>query len=54
MGATEKLPEATQRLRVSGVDEVVTSLAEAVVQLAKFAVPIGEEMLAAPVPENEE
>jgi methylmalonyl-CoA mutase cobalamin-binding subunit len=52
--ATERLAEASQRMRDSGADEVVASLAEAVVQLAKFAAPIGEEMAAAPLPENEE
>jgi methylmalonyl-CoA mutase cobalamin-binding subunit len=52
--ATERLAEASQRLRDSGADEVVASLAEAVVQLAKFAAPIGAEMTAAPLPENEE
>ena len=52
--ATERLAEASQRLRDSGADEVVASLAEAVVQLAKFAAPIGEEMAAAPLPANEE
>jgi len=52
--ATERLAEVSQRLRDSGADEVVASLAEAVVQLAKFAAPMGEEMAAAPLPENEE
>ena len=53
-GATEKLADAAQRLRASGADEVVTSLAEAVVQLAKFAVPLDDEMENAPIGENED
>ncbi len=52
--ATEKLAEVGERLRASGVDEVVASLTEAVVQLAKFAVPVGEDMTEAPLPANEE
>jgi hypothetical protein len=36
-GASENVPEATRRLKDSGATEVVTTLAEAVVQLAKFA-----------------
>jgi len=52
--ATDKLTDTVQRLRASGADEVVTSLAEAVVQLAKFAVPIGDEMESAPIGENED
>ncbi|MDQ6861158.1 MAG: AI-2E family transporter [Verrucomicrobiota bacterium] len=53
-GASEGLPEITERLRVSGADEVVVSLAEAVVQLAKFSVPGADEMIPAPIPANEE
>ena len=53
-GATEKLADAAQRMRASGADEVVTSLAEAVVQLAKFAVPVGGEVENAPIGENED
>jgi predicted PurR-regulated permease PerM len=53
-GASEKLADSAQRLRASGADEVVTSLAEAVVQLAKFAVPIGNEMEETPLGENED
>ena len=36
-GASENVPEATRRLKDSGATEVVTTLAEAVVQMAKFA-----------------
>ena len=36
-GATENATEAARRLRESGADEVVTTLADAVVQLAKLA-----------------
>ena len=43
-GATENVPEAIRRLRESGADEVVTTLADAIVQLDKlspgFAKPI--------------
>ncbi|MEO7167318.1 MAG: AI-2E family transporter [Spartobacteria bacterium] len=53
-GATEKLTDVAQRLRASGADEVVTSLAEAVVQLAKFAVPLSDEMENAPIGDNED
>ncbi len=53
-GATEKLADVAQRLRASGADEVVTSLADAVVQLAKFAIPLGDEMENAPIGENED
>jgi predicted PurR-regulated permease PerM/GAF domain-containing protein len=52
--AADKLANAEQRLRASGVDEVVTSLAEAVVKLAKFVAPIADEKAAASLPENEE
>ncbi|MFL6530975.1 MAG: AI-2E family transporter [Chthoniobacterales bacterium] len=53
-GASENMVEATERLRTSGADEVVVSLAEAVVQLAKFSIPIADEMIPAPIPADEE
>jgi predicted PurR-regulated permease PerM len=53
-GATEDLTEATKRLRDSGADEVVTLLAEALVQLARLAPPLIDEMTAAPIPPDEE
>jgi hypothetical protein len=53
-GATENMLEISERLRSSGADEVVVSLAEAVVQLAKCSVTITEEMIPAPIPSNEE
>ena len=53
-GATENIANAAQGLRKSGADETVVSLAEAVVQLAKFSGTITDEMAEAPVPENEE
>jgi DNA-binding response OmpR family regulator len=37
-GATENATEAARRLRESGADEVVTTLSDAVVQLAKLAI----------------
>ncbi|MDQ3625030.1 MAG: cobalamin B12-binding domain-containing protein, partial [Verrucomicrobiota bacterium] len=53
-GATEEVTEATKRLRDSGADEVVTTLAEALVQIAKLAPPLTEEMTPAPIPADEE
>ncbi len=53
-GATEDVTEATKRLRDSGADEVVTTLAEALVQMAKLAPPLIAEMTSAPIPEDEE
>jgi hypothetical protein len=45
---------AGERLRSSGADEVVVSLAEAVVQLAKFSVSIADKMIPGAIPDNEE
>jgi predicted PurR-regulated permease PerM/methylmalonyl-CoA mutase cobalamin-binding subunit len=53
-GATENMVGAGERLRSSGADEVVVSLAEAVVQLAKFSVSIADEMIPGRIPDNEE
>jgi predicted PurR-regulated permease PerM len=53
-GATENMAGAGERLRSSGADEVVVSLAEAVVQLAKFSVSITDEMIPGAIPNNEE
>ena len=53
-GATEDVTEAARRLRDSGADEVVTTLAEALVQIAKLAPPLIEEMTPAPIPADEE
>lgn len=53
-GATQNVADAAHRLRKSGADETVVSFAEAVVQLAKLSGTISEEMMEAPVPENEE
>ena len=44
-GATEGLADATGRLRESGADEVVTTLADAVVQLSKHAAALAQETL---------
>jgi hypothetical protein len=38
-GATENVADAAQRVRDSGADEVVTTLADAVQQLTKLAPP---------------
>jgi predicted PurR-regulated permease PerM len=53
-GATENMAGAGERLRSSGADEVVVSLAEAVVQFAKFSVSIADEMIPGAIPDNEE
>jgi predicted PurR-regulated permease PerM/GAF domain-containing protein len=53
-GATENMAGAGERLRSSGADEVVVSLAEAVVQLAKFSVSLADEMIPGAIPDNEE
>jgi hypothetical protein len=53
-GATENMAGAGERLRSSGADEVVLSLAEAVVQVAKFSVSIADKMIPGAIPDNEE
>lgn len=53
-GATENLTDAAQRLRDSGADEVVTTLADAVVQLAKLAPVLDEEPTPVPIPTDED
>jgi predicted PurR-regulated permease PerM len=53
-GATENMASAGERLRSSGADEVVVSLAEAAVQLAKFSVSLADEMVPGAIPDNEE
>jgi predicted PurR-regulated permease PerM len=53
-GASEKVTEAASRLRDSGADEVVSSLAEAIVQISRFARPMVEPMMVAPIPADEE
>ena len=53
-GATENITEATGRLRDSGADEVVVSLAEALTQIAKTAPLLAEKMSQAPIPDDEE
>lgn len=51
-GATENIAGAAQRLRESGADEVVTTLADALVQLAKLAPPADFQMSLAPIPSS--
>jgi len=51
---TENKAESAQRLRDSGADEVVVSLAEAVEQIIKSAPLLSEGMSPAPIPEDEE
>jgi predicted PurR-regulated permease PerM len=53
-GATENMAGARERLRSSGADEVVVSLAEAVVQLARFSISLTDEMIPGAIPDNEE
>ncbi len=48
--STQGLTDAARRLRDSGADEVVTTLADAVVMLAKHAPTLAEQMMPAPVP----
>jgi predicted PurR-regulated permease PerM len=53
-GATEDLTEAARRLRESGADQMVTTLAEALEQVPKLAPPLIEEMMLVPTPADEE
>jgi predicted PurR-regulated permease PerM/methylmalonyl-CoA mutase cobalamin-binding subunit len=53
-GATEAISEAAKRLRESGANEIVTTLADAVVQLAKLAPTTEWETKSAPIPEDDE
>ncbi len=54
-GATEQLTEATARLRDSGADEVVTTLADSIVLLSKYAAALAQEavLLAPSIDETE-
>jgi hypothetical protein len=53
-GATENITEATRRVRDSGADEVVATLADALVQVAKLALPLAEQGTSAPNPSADE
>ncbi len=53
-GDAEGATEAAKRLRDSGADEVVVSLADAVLQIVKLAPLTIEPMTAAPVPDDDE
>jgi methylmalonyl-CoA mutase cobalamin-binding subunit len=53
-GMTDGVTEAAGRLRESGADAVVTTLAEALVQIGKLAPPLSEAMTEAPIPADEE
>jgi len=53
-GATENVAEAARRVRDSGADEVVTTLADAVVQTARLAPPLAEQKTPAPNPSADE
>lgn len=52
-GATEQLTETTNRLRETGADEVVTSFADAVLQLSKFAAVLAQETILLARPSDE-
>jgi predicted PurR-regulated permease PerM len=52
-GATEQLIESTTRLRESGANEIVTKLADAILQCSKFAALLALEGIATPAPEDE-
>ncbi len=49
-GATQGVTDAARRLRDSGADEVVTTLADAVVQLAKHSPTLADQMTPAAIP----
>jgi predicted PurR-regulated permease PerM len=51
-GLTHGVTEATKRLRESGANEIVTSLSDAVIQLARDATKVPEQTSAEPVSEN--
>jgi predicted PurR-regulated permease PerM len=53
-GATDGLIEAAKRLRDSGADEVVTTLADAIVQIGNLAPPPGDGSTPAPLPADED
>ncbi len=52
-GATENLGEAAQSLRERGADEVVVSMAEAMVQLSKLSTTIDSPMVPGAIPADE-
>ena len=51
---TQGLADAARRLRDSGADELVTTLGDAVVMLAKHSPTLAEQMMPAPVPADVE
>ena len=53
-GLTHGVPDAAKRLRESGANEIVTSLSDAVIELAGDAAKGLEQMSAEPVSENVE
>ncbi len=53
-GTTQGVTDSARRLRDSGADEVVTTLEDAVVQLAKHAPTLAEQMAPAPMPADVE
>jgi len=53
-GASEKVTETATRLRDSGADEVVVSLADAVARISLLDQPISDPMVPAPIPADED
>lgn len=53
-GATDRVPEASARLRESGADAVVTSFTDAVAQISALAQPVDEPMIAGATPADED
>ncbi len=53
-GMTHGVTDATKRLRDSGANEIVTSFDDAVVQLARHAPNVPEQMIPAPISEDVE
>ena len=53
-GATENVADAARRVRESGADEVVTTLADAVLELGKLAPPLATQLTPAPIPAGKE
>jgi len=53
-GATERVAEAAKRLRDSGADEIVVTLAEALAQLSSFASPLTDAIKPAPIPADDD
>jgi hypothetical protein len=53
-GAMDDLADATRRVREAGADKVVTTLADAVLELTKLVPPVAETTPPAPIPADEQ